>query len=240
MGEHICYSRLRGVPRGYVGATASGQPNVHLGLPRARPGNTPYLDGQLGVTYNGLGPQHYLDMEKELLTRVREFEQSALAEAYDQHSTELFRYAVRLLGDPDLAEECVAETFSRFLHAVHGGGGPKQHMRAYLYRVAHNWITDRYRRQPPPSIPLEDSEELPDTHDAARAAERRLEGEQLRAAMVLLTPDQRQVVVLKFLEGWHNEEIGRALGKSVGSVKALQHRALAALQRTLLREDASR
>lgn len=178
-----------------------------------------------------------MSIDRNVLTRVRRFEQSALAEVYDRYSTDLFRYAVRLLGDTDQAEECVAETFSRFLHAVHNGGGPKEHVRPYLYKVAHNWITDRYRRQPPPPVPFEDMEELADTQDAAQTVERRLEGEQLRAAMVLLTPDQRQVVVLKFLEDWGNEEIAYALGRSVGSVKALQHRALAALQRVLIRED---
>jgi len=122
---------------------------------------------------------------------------------------------------------------------VHDGAGPKQHLRAYLYRVAHNWITDHYRRQPPTKLLLEDSEELADSHDPAQAVARRLESEQLRAAVVLLTPDQRQVVVLKFLEDWRNEEIAHAMGKSVGSVKALQHRALAALQRILIREEAS-
>jgi len=209
-------------------------------LPRARVPDNPYLRRQLGVVYIGIEDEHSVSIERSVLTRVRRFEQSALAEVYDHYSTDLFRYARRLLGDTDLAEECVAETFSRFLHAVHDGGGPKQHVRAYLYRVAHNWITDRYRRQPPPPVPFEDSEELADTYDPAQAVERRLEGEQLRAAMVLLTPDQRQVVVLKFLEDWRNEEIAHAMGKSVGSVKALQHRALAALQRILIREEASR
>jgi len=182
-------------------------------------------------------------VERDVLKRVHQFEQRALAEVYDRYSTDLFRYAVRLLGDADLAEECVAETFSRFLHAVHGGAGPQQHLRAYLYQVAHNWITDRYRRQPPPTMPLEDlkdSEQLPATHDVAQAVERRLEAEQLRAALVLLTPEQRQVVTLRFLEEWRNEEIAQALGRSVGSVKALQHRALGALERILTREEAYR
>ena len=180
-----------------------------------------------------------MSLDRDVLRRVRRFEQSALAEVYDRYSTDLFRYAVRLLGDSDVAEECVAETFSRFLRAVHDGAGPQQHLRAYLYRVAHNWITDHYRRQPPPTLPLEDWEELADSHDTAQAVARRLDSEQLRAAVVLLTPDQRQVVVLKYLEDWRNEEIAQAMGKSVGSVKALQHRALAALQRILIREGAS-
>jgi RNA polymerase sigma-70 factor (ECF subfamily) len=51
-----------------------------------------------------------------------------------------------------------------------------------------------------------------------------------------LTEDQQQVVSLKFLEGWENDEIARALRKPVGAVKSLQHRALAQLQKILLDE----
>ncbi len=52
-----------------------------------------------------------------------------------------------------------------------------------------------------------------------------------------LTPEQREVVVLKFLEGWENAEVAALLGKPVGAVKALQHRALEALRRQVIPRD---
>ncbi len=48
-----------------------------------------------------------------------------------------------------------------------------------------------------------------------------------------LTPDQRQVIVLKFLEDWSNVDVAEVMGKSVGAVKSLQHRGLAALRSLL-------
>jgi RNA polymerase sigma-70 factor (ECF subfamily) len=96
--------------------------------------------------------------DKELLKSARAFDQQTLAEIYDQYSPKLYRYAIRLLGDDTQAEDCVAETFSRFLNALQQGGGPKEHLQAYLYRIAHNWITDQYRRQSP--VPLEQEEPL--------------------------------------------------------------------------------
>ena len=84
--------------------------------------------------------------EVSLLEQVKRYEEPALIEVYDRYSPEIFRYASRLLGDRDLAEDCVSDTFSRFLTALKHGNGPQQHLRAYLYRVAHNWITDHYRR----------------------------------------------------------------------------------------------
>ena len=60
-----------------------------------------------------------------------------------------------------------------------------------------------------------------------------MELQQVRSALALLTPDQRQVIMLKYLEEWENEDIARALNKPVGAVKSLQHRAIESLRRLL-------
>jgi RNA polymerase sigma-70 factor (ECF subfamily) len=174
--------------------------------------------------------------EKSLLELVHRFDEQALIEVYDRYSPELYRYAVRMYADQDLAEECVAETFSRFLTALKHGNGPRQHLRAYLYRVAHNWITDYYRRQQPPTVQL-DTEVMPDADiDLHDSLIQDLEQQEVRSALFLLTPDQRQVVTLKYIEGWRNKEIAQAMGKPVGAVKSLQHRALNSLRRILIKE----
>ncbi len=170
--------------------------------------------------------------ERKLLQLARQFDHQALAEIYDHYSPKLYRYAMRLLGDVDLAEDCVADTFSRFLRALKGGGGPKQHLQAYLYRVAHNWVVDHYRRTPP--VVLDDQRKLSEDGDLAQKVETKLESERVRSALRLLTPEQRQVIVLKYLEELSNREVAEIVGKSVGAVKALQHRALASLERLLI------
>ncbi len=169
----------------------------------------------------------------DLLKQAKSFDLQALGEVYDRYSPGLYGYAFRLLGDASLAEDCVAETFSRFLQALKAGRGPQDYLQAYLYRIAHNWITDQYRRQPPPSLSLEDEQGYPSDSHPEREAVQRLEQEQVRAALHRLTPEQRQVVILKFIEGWENEGIAKAIDKPTGAVKALQHRALEALRRML-------
>jgi RNA polymerase sigma-70 factor (ECF subfamily) len=175
--------------------------------------------------------------EQALLQRARRFDEPALIEVYDRFSPGLYRYAMRLLGDVNLAEDCVAETFSRFLFALKHGKGPSQHLQAYLYRVAHNWITDHYRRQPPPPVELEPNLHASPQDDPHQALVRQLESQKVRTALAGLTPDQRQVIVLKYLEDWENKAIAEALDKPVGAVKALQHRALNVLRRLLIGEE---
>jgi len=174
-----------------------------------------------------------IQSEDGLLCAARQFNRQALAEIYDRYSPMLYAYAMRLLGNSDLAEECVAETFHRFLLALRAGGGPDGYLKAYLYRVAHNWITDTYRRQPPPALEL--SEELHDNQNEhpEQIAEAGIERERLRAALRCLTADQRQVIVLRFLEELSLEETAKAIGKPQSAIKSLQHRALTALHRIL-------
>jgi RNA polymerase sigma-70 factor (ECF subfamily) len=167
--------------------------------------------------------------EMELLSCARKLDEAAISEIYDRISPAIYSFAIRQTGDTNLAEECVADTFFRFLRSLRSGQGPTDHLKAYLYRIAHNWINDHYRYARPeealnPELPARAGSE---PHIAVSTA---LDQQELRNALSLLTPDQRQVIVLKYLEEMGNSEIALVLQKPVGAVKALQHRALDALR----------
>jgi RNA polymerase sigma-70 factor (ECF subfamily) len=163
------------------------------------------------------------------LPGVRRLDPGALGAAYDALSPALFRYAYRLLGDSQVAEDVVAESFSRLLTAIRNGGGPRVYLRAYLYRVAHNLAMDHHRAAP--ALPLDEDSlhrmVVEPPQDEAR------ERADARQALWRLTAEQRQVIVLKFYQGLSNEEVAAAMDKPVGAVKSLQHRALEALRRML-------
>jgi RNA polymerase sigma-70 factor (ECF subfamily) len=178
-----------------------------------------------------------LSTEQDLLNGARVYDLPVLGEIYDRYSPGIYRYAMRLLGDDCLAEDCVGETFSRFLKALRSGQGPQDHLQAYLYRIAHNWITDFYRRQPPPPFDLDDSLRSEDQSLPEVQADVNQERLQVRLALRCLTPDQRQVIILRFLEGWENEEVATAMQKPAGTIRVLQHRAISTLQRLLLKEE---
>jgi RNA polymerase sigma-70 factor (ECF subfamily) len=175
-----------------------------------------------------------LDSEHDLLNAAKTFEPSALTAIYKLYSPGIYRYAVRLLGDECLAEDCVAETFSRYLKALRAGKGPDDHLQAYLYRIAHNWITDSYRRQPFPQVELEDS--FPENdHDPPEAqVSNENDQRQVRSALRSLTSDQRLAITLRYLEGWDNEEIMSVMNKSAGTIRALQFRGIRTLRKLLI------
>jgi RNA polymerase sigma-70 factor (ECF subfamily) len=171
------------------------------------------------------------------LPQAYQLDEHALSEIYQALSPALYRYAYRLLGNAADAEDIVAETFHRLLLALRHGHGPRQYLSAYLYRIAHNMITDRYRRRPLPDMPFDEALEASDADSPEVSAPIRIAQERARAALWKLTPDQRLVITLKYFEGFSNEEIAVALGKPIGAVKSQQHRGLAALRRLLNAEQ---
>jgi RNA polymerase sigma-70 factor, ECF subfamily len=178
--------------------------------------------------------------ELELMARARRFDATALGELYDTHSPAVYRYAMRLLDDAPLAEDCVTETFSRLLTALKTDKGPDRHLKAWLFRVAHNWCADQYRAGHGASVSLDELEEAGGFEPAdapelgpSGAFERAFAASQVRAALMALTSDQRLAMTLRFYEDMPNDEIAAALGKPIGAVKALHFRAMAALRRRL-------
>ncbi len=170
------------------------------------------------------------------LPKAYQLDPAALTEIYTNLSPALYRYAYRLLGNERDAEDCVAETFHRLLLTLQHGNGPHEHLSAYLYRIAHNLIIDRYRRTPRTEAELDEALEA-DDDDPAETAAQQIAQARARSALWKLTIDQRQVIMLKYFEGLSNEEVATALDKPVGAVKSLQHRALGALRRCLTPEQ---
>lgn len=172
--------------------------------------------------------------EADWLTKARELDEKALEVIYDAFSDELYRYAYRLLGNQQAAEDLVAEAYYRLIRALHAGGGPRKHLRAYLYRVAHNLAVDDYRRGEGADWRREDeAEDLQADDDPALEAEKSIEGAEARAALWQITSEQRQVIILKYFQGMSNKEVAAVLQKPIGAVKSLQHRGLKALHRIL-------
>jgi len=175
-------------------------------------------------------------MRKDLPNNINQsdFTKKELVEIYEAYSPRLFAYAFRLLGDSNLAEDCVSETFSRLLQVIKNGGGPTDNLKAYLYRISHNWIVDYYRNRVPKQeyVKVEHLQNRKGNPEAQ--VSRQLEQEKVRNVLLGLPEDQRQVIMLRFYEDWSHAETAAALGRSEEASRALQYRALENLRRMLL------
>ena len=171
--------------------------------------------------------------EAALLARARELDARALAEIHDRYYPELFRYAAFRTDDQAAAQDIASEVFVRLLDTLHVGRAPRTTLRGWLFGVAAHLVADHFRRRP--MGPLADT--LMAANAPAAEAEENLRRRAVNAALRRLTPEQQNVLALRFGEGSSVEETAAAIGKSVNATKQLQWRAVEALRRLLAVED---
>jgi RNA polymerase sigma-70 factor (ECF subfamily) len=173
--------------------------------------------------------------EIRLIQRAKQGDPTAFSEIYDRHRPAIYRYIFYQVGNAAVAEDLTGEVFVRLVEKIDGFKYRGRPLLAWLYTIARNLVTDHHRRAArPEALPLDMQLET-GMASLDENVEYRLTQRRLVAAVIGLTGDQRQVILLKFVEGLDNETVAQVLGKSVGAVKILQHRALAALRRTLER-----
>jgi RNA polymerase sigma-70 factor (ECF subfamily) len=149
----------------------------------------------------------------------------------------VFRYLLARLGDAEVAEEIAAQVFVRLIEKIEMYRiGPKDNaaiFSAWLYRMAYNKMVDVLRaRKRSNQVPLEQAEHV-SAVVMIEAVDERLDFETILQKLQFLNDQQREVIVLRFVEDLSIAETAHVMQKSEGAVKALQHRALESLRRYL-------
>jgi RNA polymerase sigma-70 factor (ECF subfamily) len=132
------------------------------------------------------------------------------------------------------AEDVTEEVFLKAWKAIKSCKGKEQTFSSWLYRIAHNQVIDNLRSQRKYlSTEMEPSAEV---NGPELEAEGKQERQEMLETISCLPQNQKQVIILKFIEGLDNQEIGKIMGKSQGAIRVLQMRALATLRQILSRE----
>jgi RNA polymerase sigma-70 factor, ECF subfamily len=159
---------------------------------------------------------------------------NAFGELYDRFVERVYRYLYFRTGSHPEAEDLTEHVFLKAWEAIGRYRWQGRPFLAWLYRLAHNTHIDHVRSQKP-TTSLNNDQHPFELQSSAAAVElaRALDAELLAHALAQLTPDQRQVIVMKFIEGLDNEQIAQSMDKREGAIRALQMRALMSLRRVL-------
>ncbi len=183
------------------------------------------------------GNEHDLRSEWLLLHRIQSGEKDAFAELVRLCQEQVFSLAYGFFHDREDALEIVQETFMR-AHAKIAMFRPEHSLRGWIYRLAHNLCIDRYRRlsrKRRRECGLDDVPvgQLPAAEDGRDAWEARHQAEAIERALAGLSLRQRSVFILKYRQGLKLQQVAETMAVSLGTVKALHHRAIARLRREL-------
>ncbi len=170
----------------------------------------------------------------DLLARIRKLDIAALTLVHERYYPDVYRYVFFRLADQQTSEDISSDVFIRLLEALKRGSGPETNLRAWLLGVASNLVNDHLRIiYDRPHQELESIEDFPSSDDPAKAFERSWQNAQLLEAIQQLTPEQQNVIALRFAAECSIEETANQMKRSVNAVKVLQFRAVAALRRLL-------
>jgi len=174
--------------------------------------------------------------DEELMLRVRNDEIEALGTLFDRHHVALFNFFYRLTGDASGSEDLVQDVFYRVLK-YRSTYKPGSSFRTWMYQVARNTRSDRYRKQ-------RGEVELEAAPASAVLPVDQVENEQqvarLKYALMKLSEEKRELLVLTRFQGLKYEEVARLLQCEVGAIKVRVHRALQELKEHFHRRDPQR
>jgi RNA polymerase sigma-70 factor (ECF subfamily) len=175
---------------------------------------------------------HSLD---EAVALARSGDQSAFETIYRELAAPLLSYLATRVRRPHDAEDLLGQVFLEAIRGIGRFSGDGGALRAWLFRIARDRAVDLARRQTRrPEGPLEEALNRPAQAGTEQEALARVETGLLLRAVAALPPKQREVLALRLASGLSSSEIASVLGKRVGAIKALQHRAIANLTKALV------
>ena len=156
----------------------------------------------------------------------------AFAKIYDLFVDRIYRYVYYRVGATD-AEDLTELIFLKTLENIRQYRPGTNTFSSWLFRIAHNVVIDHYRAHDQSD---ELSENVKDERPAAQIQQRAdnaITHEVLTEAMKQLKDDYRQIIILKYLNEFSNDEICEIMGRSHAALRILQFRALKTLRRIL-------
>ncbi|MFC2045064.1 RNA polymerase sigma factor [Chloroflexota bacterium] len=173
-----------------------------------------------------------------LVKKATEGDSESFGKLYDTYLEPIYRYVYHQVRDNEMAEDITQEVFIKAWKVIKSCRGRESTFKAWLYRIAHNHTVDCFRRQKHESrIDIDNHDFGEEKRSLDATLDEIAEGDEASRALselVFLPDNQRQVVILKFIEGLDNQEISKVMGKSQGAIRVLQFRALAELRKRML------
>ena len=173
------------------------------------------------------------DDDRPLIERVRKGDQDAARTLFERYFDRIYNYVYARLGRAEDAEDLAIDTMTRSLTRLDQFQDQGVAFSSWVYKIAHNATIDHYRRHGKVTLVSLEQATLPQSADPSELAMEQLSNEDLRVALRALTDEQQQVLILRFFQDLTAAQVAGIMGKSVGAVQALQHRALGSLERAL-------
>jgi RNA polymerase sigma-70 factor (ECF subfamily) len=178
--------------------------------------------------------------DRDLVLKASAGDSDAFGQLYDLYMVKIYNYVFYRVHSQMDAEDITAKVFIRALKNIHRYEDRGYPFSAWLYRIAHNLVANWYRdmgKQPLLSIDEYQEKDLSVFVNPEKAIARTDEEEKLLYFIGSLPEERQQLIILKFVDGLSNTEIGQIMNRTEGAIKSLYHRTLVSLRKTIRETD---
>jgi len=174
-----------------------------------------------------------LDGERDIIERATRGEVEAFGLLYDHYLPRIYRFIFVKVGRREEAEDLTQQVFLNSWNSI-GGYQPMGYpFSSLLYRMARNEVIDFMRTKKNPLSLEEIDFEPPVDQEVERNIDFKIEMAGVRKAISRLSPEQQDVVLMRFVDDLSNKEIADIMQKSEGTIRIIQHRAVKKLKSLL-------
>ena len=167
--------------------------------------------------------------DEQAILRCQDGEREAFRHLVERYKDVLYGTALLMMRNPALAEEQVQEAFLAAWRGIKGFR-PGRPFKPWVVRILVNKIVSLRRTRAHPTVSLEDHDPPDELPEPAEAVQAQFDRQAIRQALARLTPDHREVIVLRYFADLTVPELAETIGVPLGTAKSRLHRALGQLR----------
>lgn len=173
--------------------------------------------------------------EKILIFQALNGNEEAFGQLFDLYSKPIYRYIYFKVNSQELAEDLASQAFLKVWEYISKGNKIKS-FKSFIYQTARNLVIDYYRSREKEELPLIYAEEEIEA-EVKVDPDREIDQEILKRILDSLPTEQKEIIILRFIEDLSIKEISKIVDKSSGHVRVIIHRSIKEMRKYIRGQD---
>ena len=172
----------------------------------------------------------YKHDENLLLYKASQGDSESFGLIFDRYGNKIYRYIYFRVKNKEIAEDLASQSFLKTWEFILAGKTINQ-LKPFIYRTARNLIIDYYRSRDKEELPLLYTENEADESICNIDPDKNIDKELLEKLLTTLPDEQREIIILRYIEDLSIKEISKITDKSAGNIRIIIHRSIKELRK---------
>lgn len=170
-----------------------------------------------------------IENDNILILKAKQGDAESFGALFDQYSDKIYRFIYYKVSKKEVAEDLASQSFLKTWEQIALGVKIKN-FQAFIYKIARNLVIDYYRSREKEELPL--IYQIENTEESLKfSPDENLDKIQLEKILLSLKGEAREIITLRFIEGYSIKEVAKIIGKTTSNIRVIIHRTLKELNK---------